>query len=99
MKVKNLQNVKSSFQVMNRTYKETDVHKLNGTQLWRNSIRLPTSSDKRLPNLNSAPTSFKQPSYRLHATGDADTFKGRTYIALPSNLKLTPQMKKEMNIW
>jgi hypothetical protein len=36
--------------------------------------------------------------YELHATGFADISTGRQYIALPKNLKITPDIKKQYNL-
>ena len=36
--------------------------------------------------------------YKLHATGEAD-MNGRVYIALPSDLVITDQVRKQYNIW
>lgn len=36
--------------------------------------------------------------YELHATGDATLQSGRIYVAVPTTVKLTEEVKKRLNI-
>tara|TARA_B100000963_G_C22624873_1_gene671813 strand:- start:2334 stop:2549 length:216 start_codon:yes stop_codon:yes gene_type:complete len=69
------------------TYTKTEIISLNCTKRWYGSIKEPKQNK----------TTNKK--YKLYATGDADTFNGRKYIALPANKLLTEKDKKKYNIW
>ena len=69
-------------------YTKKDLRELKGTSLWRNSI-----DDTQVRQLNNKPT------YKLYATGEADASNGRTYIALPVNMKIGENEKKKYNLW
>jgi len=68
-------------------YSASQIHRMNYGETWRNCISTPAST-----------TTSTSPRYELHATGYAD-LNGRKYVALPSGTKLTPDLKKKLNIW
>jgi hypothetical protein len=58
---------------------------MNATCLWNNTIINAHESEDKV-------------NYKLYATGDAD-MTGRKYVALPANLTITDDVKKQYNIW
>ena len=69
-------------------YTKKNLRELKGISLWRNSI-----DDTQVGQLDNKPT------YKLYATGEADASNGRTYIALPVNMKIGEKEKKKYNLW
>ena len=69
-------------------YTKKNLRELKDTSFWLNSI-----DDKQASQLNNEPT------YKLYATGEADASNGRTYIALPVNMKIGDKEKKKYNLW
>lgn len=66
------------------SYSGSSVYFMNTNDVWSYSIQ------------NASQLDSKQ-SYRLHATGYAD-LSGRKYVALPKNMVLTPEIKKQYNL-
>jgi hypothetical protein len=52
------------------------------------------------PWINTSQVKAENPhkKYELHATGDATLQSGRIYVAVPTNVKLTDEVKKRLNI-
>lgn len=68
------------------TFKKNQLLKMNGSYPWTGSIKFDEKSYK------------DDTLYELHATGFADIYTGRQYVALPKNLKITPDIKKQYNL-
>ena len=61
---------------------------MNKEYPWNNSIKFPDIYNKDSDNKR----------YTLYATGDCDISTGRQYISLPSNLKITEEIKRKYNL-
>ena len=70
------------------TFYKNELSKMNCNYPWTGSIKL---FDDKSYNQQDKP-------YSLHATGYADAFNGRQYLALPANLKITEDIKKQYNL-
>jgi len=64
---------------MDFTYTLEQIHIMNSTNIWKNSIHI-----YQLNNHN------KKQQYELHATGDCD-LNGRKYVALRKGTDITDQ--------
>lgn len=70
----------------NISFSAQTISHMNATSLWNHTI------------MNEPETSNSKTLYNLHSTGYAD-LSGRKYVALPSNLKITSEIKKQYNLW
>ena len=70
------------------TFYKNELSKMNCSYPWTGAIKL---FDDKSYNEQDKP-------YSLHPTGFADSYNGRQYIALPANLKITPDIKKQYNL-
>ena len=68
------------------TFYKNELSKMNCNYPWTGSIKF----DEKSHNDDTL--------YELHATGFADISTGRQYIALPANLKITEDIKKQYNL-
>lgn len=78
---------------MELNYTYGDLQRLTTSNPWCGALRIP--KPRPTPPTQSSP----KPKYRLVATGEADTFNGRTYVAIPSHQKITPRLKQQLNLW
>lgn len=70
---------------MSNTFNQYKINEMNKTELWNGSIIEPVNTNKDC-------------KYKLYSTGDATISKGRIYVSLPANLKITNEIKKKYNI-
>ena len=68
---------------MSETYSYNELKTMNKGYPWEGKIIFTDNNDKLL--------------YKLYASGDSDMF-GRFYIAIPDNIKITPEDKLKYNI-
>lgn len=67
------------------------IHDMKYSPLWKGTII--TDATHSIPHKSNP-----EATYKLYATGDAD-MRGRIYVSLPSDLKITEEIKKQYNIW
>ncbi len=67
------------------TYTTSQLNSMRYNNIWRNSIYIPTEYENLFDY------------WQLFATGDA-TLDGRIYVAIPTNILITQQIKTKYNI-
>ena len=73
-----------------KSFSKYELSAISKRDVWRNSLYM-GESNKNEENRNNT-------KYKLHATGYADVMNGRTYVALPEDLKITDEIKKKYNL-
>jgi len=72
---------------METTYTKERLDKINYSYPWNGSI------------INSNESKSKENNtYKLYATGDANISQGRIYVSLPSNIKITDEIRRKYNL-
>jgi len=66
-------------------YTEYQIISMNASYPWNGTLSIPHDVES------------KKGLYNNYATGDAD-LNGRKYVALPAEMKLTPEIKKKYNL-
>ena len=79
----------------NYRFSGNQIYNMNSRYPWNGSIKSSDSTNMTTYNLRNE---NKANAYKLHATGDCDITNGRTYIYLPSDLKITNEIKKIYNL-
>lgn len=78
---------------MAKEFSSEFIYYLNNKYPWNGSINMPHLKEKK--NYNYKNDNNK---YQLHATGYCDITNGRTYVSLPSNLKITNEVRRQYNL-
>ena len=76
-----------------KTYSKDQISIMNMSYPWTHSIRF---QDNRMTS--SISQKEKNQSYKLYPTGYCDVSNGREYVALPSDLKITSEVKEKYNL-
>ena len=76
-----------------KTYSKDQISTMNMSYPWTHSIRF---QDNRMNPVISQKE--KNQSYKLYPTGYCDVSNGREYVALPSHLKITSEVKQKYNL-
>lgn len=76
-----------------KTYSKDQISTMNMSYPWSHAIRF---QDNTVTSVLSEKE--KNKSYKLYPTGYCDVSNGREYIALPSDLKITLEVKEKYNL-
>ena len=73
---------------------------LSGATIYNMNCGYPWSGCIKVPDKNKTTFDLREDNkkYVLHATGDCDITNGRTYVALPANMKITDEVRRKHNL-
>ena len=71
---------------MSKQYSVSQLNKINSEYPWNGSIKIDSNKNDEKKN------------FTLHATGYCEISNGRQYVALPTDLKITEEIRRKYNL-
>ncbi len=82
------------YQEEKKVFTGNEIHRMNFEEPWRGCIK----SNEHANYYSTSNLKDESKKYKLYATGECSISNGRTYVYLPSDLKITDNIKSKYNL-
>lgn len=89
-------NYNDSYSARLNVFNQSSINDMNCSHIWNHTIRDDNQHNKYYKQQQIR--TQQDATFKLYATGDAN-MSGRIYVSLPSDLKITEEIKKQYNLW